>query len=88
MTDTGIRPAASGRAATLVIVVEHVAERRTRKLVSATADGNEIPVYRLVWLLRQVKAEKQTHAIVVIEVLSDNGSADDCTIDSVVITHY
>lgn len=87
MTDTGIRPAASGRAATLIIVVEHVAERRTREPVSTTADGNQIPVYRLVRLLRQVKTVEQTHAVIVVEVLMEDGSADNGAVDSEVITH-
>lgn len=87
MTDAGIGPAAGGRAATLVIVVEHVAERRPRQLVSLCADGNKVPVYRLVWLLGQVKAEEQTYAIVAIEVLSEDGSAHDGAIDGTVISH-
>lgn len=87
MTDAGIGPTASGRAATLVIVIEHIAERGTRKPVSTTADGNQIPVYRLVRLLRQVKAVEQTHAIIVVEVIMEDGSADNGAVDSEVITH-
>lgn len=87
MTNAGIGPAASGRTATLEIVVEHVAERGTRKPVCSPADGNQIPVYRLVWLLGQVKAVEQTHAVIVVEVLMEDGSPDDGAVNSEVITH-
>lgn len=87
MTNAGIGPAASGRTATLEIVVEHVAEQRTREPVSTTADGNQIPVYCLIRLLRQVKAVKQTHAVIMIEVLMEDRSADNGAVDSEVITH-
>lgn len=87
MTNAGIGPAASGRAATIEIVVEHVAERGTREPVSTPADGNQIPVYRLVRLLGQVKAVEQTHAVIVVEVLMEDGSTDNGAVDSEVITH-